>query len=99
MPLTIHSEKTELTEEAHRTIKMIKQMEASLEDQSPNDAYKLGSEELKVTVPLTRCLEGLKEKQNNIAKIHRERFEQVKSKTNNKSGELALRYGRTRTSA
>ena len=80
MPLTIHSEKSELTEEAHRTIKIIKEMEASLEDQVPNDAYKLQEEELKVTIPLTGCLQGLKEKHNTIAKIRRERFEQVKSK-------------------
>ena len=75
----IHSEKIELTEEAHRTIETIKQMEASLEDHKHNDTYKL-EEELKVTVPLTRCLQGLKEKHHTIAKIHRERFEQVKSK-------------------
>lgn len=80
IPLTVHSEKSELTEEAHRTIKIIKEMEASLEDQVPNDAYKLQEEELKVTIPLTECLQGLKEKHNTIAKIHRERFEQVKSK-------------------
>lgn len=61
-------------------IKTIKQMEASLEDPAPNDAYLLEDTELKVTVPLTRCLQGLKEKRNTIAKIHRERFEQVKSK-------------------
>lgn len=61
-------------------IKTIKQMEASLEDRSPHDAYELEDKELKVTVPLTRCLQSLKEKHNTIARIHRERFEQVKSK-------------------
>ena len=61
-------------------IKTIKQMEASLEDRAPNEAYQLDEKELKVTLPLTRCLKGLKEKHNTIAKIHRERFEQVKSK-------------------
>lgn len=61
-------------------IKTIKQMEASLEDRAPNDAYHLEDKELEVTVPLTRCLQSLKEKHNTIAKIHRERFEQVKSK-------------------
>ncbi len=55
-------------------------MEASLEDQATNDAYRLDDKELKITVPLTRCLQGLKEKHNAVAKIHRERFEQVKSK-------------------
>ena len=55
-------------------------MEASLEDDKHNNSYELGDKELKVTVPLTRCLQGLKEKHNVIAKLHRERFEQVKSK-------------------
>ena len=68
-----------MTEEAHRIIKTIKQMEASLEDHKPNDDYQLNNEELKVTIPLATCLQTLKEKHNNIAKIHRERFEQVKS--------------------
>lgn len=98
-PLNICREKSDLTEEAHRTIKIIKQMEASLEDRAPNDVYKIEDEELKVTVPLTRCLQGLKEKHNTIAKIHHERFEQVKSKMHNKLGVLALRLCRTRTSA
>ncbi len=80
-------------------IKTIKQMEASLEDRAPNDAYQLDDEELKVTVPLTRCLQVLKEKHNTIAKIHRERFEQVKSKKCIRSGEQALRNCRTRSSA
>ena len=61
-------------------IKTIKQMEASLEDRASNDAYQLEDKELKVTVPLTRCLQGLKEKHSTIVKIHRERLEQVKSK-------------------
>ena len=70
-----------MTEEAYRIIKTIKQMEASLEDQKPNDDYQLHDEELKVTIPLAGCLQTLKEKHNAIAKIHRERFEQVKSET------------------
>lgn len=74
----VTAEKSELTEEAHRMITTIQQMEASLEDRTPNDAYKLEDKELKVTAPLTRCLQSLKEKHNTIAKIHRERFEQVK---------------------
>lgn len=80
-------------------ITTIQQMEASLEDRTPNDAYKLEDKELKVTAPLTRCLQSLKEKHNTIAKIHRERFEQVKSKIYNKLRELALRYRRTRPGA
>ena len=99
MSLTIRSERSELTEEAHQTIKTIKQMESSLEDQAPNDAYKLVDEDLKVTIPLTKCLQGLKEKHNTIAKIHRERFEQVTSEIYNNLGESALRCYRTRTGA
>lgn len=72
-------EKSELTEEANRIIKTIRQMEASLEDPSHNEAYQLEDKELRVTIPLKHCLQNLKEKHNTIAKIHRERFEQVKS--------------------
>lgn len=77
--LTNPSEKSELTEEANRIIKTIKQMEASLEDSSSDNDFQLDERDLKVTAPLTRCLQSLKEKHNAIAKIHRERFEQVKS--------------------
>ena len=73
-------EKNELTEEAHGIIKTIKQMEASLEDQKPNGTYELEDQKLKVTVPLARCVASLKEKYNTIARLHAERFEQVKSK-------------------
>ena len=73
------SEKAGLTEEAHRIIKTIKQMEASLEDKKLNQTYQLEDQELKVTIPLTHCLSELKEKYNTVAKIHSERFEQVKS--------------------
>lgn len=79
--LTFRSEKSELTEEANRIIKTIKQMESSLEDRSSDNDYQLDETDLKVTAPLTRCLQSLKEKHNAIARIHRERFEQVKSKT------------------
>ncbi len=56
-------------------------MEGSLEDPSADTDYQLDQTELKVAAPLTRCLQSLKEKHNAIARIHRERFEQVKSKT------------------
>lgn len=61
-------------------IKTIRQMEASLEDDKTANPYQLEDDDLKVTLPLMRCLQGLKEKQNHIAKIHQERFEQVKSR-------------------
>lgn len=68
-----------MTQEANRIIKTIRLMEASLEDEKLTDSYQLEDKELKVTVPLTRCLQDLKEKHNTFAKLHRERFEQVKS--------------------
>lgn len=80
-------------------IKTIKQMEASLEDRAPNDAYLMENSELKVTLPLSRCLQGLKEKHTIIAKIHCERFEHVKSKIYNDSWEPALMRCRTRSGA
>ena len=68
-----------MTEEANRVIKTIRLMEASLEDDKLTNSYQLEDKELKVTTPLMRCLQGLKEKHNIVAKLHRERFEQVKS--------------------
>lgn len=74
-----YSEKNEMVEEAHRIIKNIKQMEASLDDTKARHELDFEDQALKVTYPLSRCLQVLKEKHNSIAKIHRERFEQVKS--------------------
>jgi len=68
-----------MTEEARRLIKTIKQMEASLDDTKSNSAYDLDDADAKITYPLTRCLQSLKEKYNVVSKLHRERFEQVKS--------------------
>ncbi len=74
----LRSEKTGLTEEAHKIIKLIKQMEVSLDDDK--SGYELDDRDLKVSYPLNRCLQGLKEKYNTVSKLHRERYEQVKSK-------------------
>lgn len=68
-----------MVEEAQRLIKTIKQMEASLDDEKANGQYELDDEDLQVTYPLNRCLSFLKEKHAAISKLHRERFEQVKS--------------------
>jgi protein regulator of cytokinesis 1 len=69
-----------MTEEAHRLIKTVRDMEASLEDDKRNHSYGSDNDgDFKVTYPLTRCLQGLKEKYSMVAKIHRERFEQVRS--------------------
>lgn len=67
-----------MTEEGHRIITTIKQMEASLDDVKDRPQYQAEDEALKITYPLTRCLQVLKEKHLTISKLHRERFEQVK---------------------
>jgi Ase1/PRC1/MAP65 family protein len=67
-----------MTEEATNIIKTIKQMEASLDDQHERNSYDLGTSGLRVTFPLNDCLRELKEKYNTVARLHRERFEQVK---------------------
>jgi Ase1/PRC1/MAP65 family protein len=76
----VSAEKNEMTEEAHRIITTIKQMEVSLDDTKGRHDYAAEDEDLKVYYPLTRCLQGLKEKHLQVSKIHKERFEQVKSK-------------------
>ena len=68
-----------MTEEAHRLTNAIKQMEASLDDNKPNPNYEMDDNGIKVTYPLTRCLQALKEKYNAVSKLHHERFEQVRS--------------------
>ncbi|KAF2825676.1 hypothetical protein CC86DRAFT_293456 [Ophiobolus disseminans] len=73
----VTNEKHEMTEEAQRLMKTIKQMEASLEDNKPNPNYD-DHNHASITYPLTRCLQGLKEKYNAVSKLHRERFEQVR---------------------
>jgi Ase1/PRC1/MAP65 family protein len=67
-----------MTEEATNIIKTIKQMEASLDDEKERGGYDLGTTGLRVKFPLNECLRDLKEKYNTVARLHRERFEQVK---------------------
>lgn len=68
-----------MSEEARRLAKTIKQMEISLDDAKHHEAYDVDDSDMKITYPLTRCIQTLKEKYNAISKLHRERFEQVKS--------------------
>jgi protein regulator of cytokinesis 1 len=75
----VAAEKNEMTEEAQRIITTIKQMEASLDDTKSRHEYEVEDGDLKISYPLTRCLQTLKEKHLQISKIHKERFEQVKS--------------------
>lgn len=68
-----------MLDEAQQTIQLIKQMEASLDD-STKHTHKIDDGDLRITFPLSRCLQVLKEKYSIISKLHRERFEQIKSK-------------------
>lgn len=66
-----------MVDEAKKIITIIHQMEASLDDQNRRRSNE--DDELTITYPLTRCLQKLKEKHTIISRIHKERFEQVKS--------------------
>jgi protein regulator of cytokinesis 1 len=74
----VTAEKRDMIDEAKKIITTIRQMETSLDDskhrRSNDDA------DIHITYPLNRCLQTLKEKKAQIARLHRERFEQVKSK-------------------
>ncbi|SPO02939.1 related to microtubule-associated protein [Cephalotrichum gorgonifer] len=72
----VTAEKNDLIDEAQTIITTIRQMEASLDDARPRrDQH---DEDLQITLPLNKCLQGLKEKHLHISRLHRERFEQVK---------------------
>ncbi|KAK1467193.1 microtubule associated protein [Colletotrichum melonis] len=71
----VTNEKEEMIDEAERIITTIQQMEASLDD---NRARRDRSDDIQITYPLTRCLQGLKEKHKQVSRLHKERFEQVK---------------------
>lgn len=73
------SEKSHMMEEAQQLITTIRQLETSLVDEKASGQYHLNDDELQVTYPLNRCLAFLKEKHNAMGKLHRERYEQVKS--------------------
>lgn len=66
-------------DEVQKMITTIRQMEASLDDNKPRRERQSDEDQLKVTYPLTRCLQVLKEKHIQISRLHRERYEQVKS--------------------
>ncbi|KAH9844592.1 cullin-associated NEDD8-dissociated protein 1, C-terminal part-like, partial [Teratosphaeria destructans] len=76
----VAKEKHELTEEAQKLIKTIRQMERSLDDSRPSMSsdYESELDGLKVTFPLTDCIQALKEKHHTVSRLHRERYEQVK---------------------
>lgn len=68
-----------MTEEAQRLITATQQMEESLGDEKANGQYHLDHNDLQISYPLNRCLMSLREKHGAVSKLHRERFEQVKS--------------------
>ena len=70
------NEKHTLTEEATRLITQIQQMQQSL-DGTPQDVY--DREDLRVAYPLKPCLQALQEKHKAVYKVHKERYEEVKS--------------------
>lgn len=70
-----------MTDEAQRIITSIKQMEMSLDDTKGRHKYEADDEDLKITFPLSHCLKKLKEKHSHINKVHRERLDQIKSKS------------------
>ncbi|KAK0711390.1 microtubule associated protein-domain-containing protein [Lasiosphaeris hirsuta] len=74
----VTAEKKEMIEEAQKIVTTIRQMEASLDDSKPRRDYKSEDDDLKITYPLTRCLQILKEKHSQISRLHKERFEQIK---------------------
>ncbi|CAG8973462.1 hypothetical protein HYALB_00006488 [Hymenoscyphus albidus] len=74
----VSSEKEDMVEECQRIITTIKQMESSLDDVKEYQDQDTEECDLKITYPLARCLQILKEKHQHISRIHKERFEQVR---------------------
>lgn len=69
-----------MTEEAQKLITAIRQLEASLIDEKANGQYNLNDADLRIKYPLNQCLNFLREKYGALSKLHKERFEQVRSK-------------------
>lgn len=75
----VTAEKKELVVEAQKMITTVRQMEASLDDPRLRRSHQSDDDGLQISYPLTRCIQALKEKHSQVARVHRERFEQVKS--------------------
>jgi hypothetical protein len=69
-----------MAEEAQELIATIKQIEISLDDTKTRREYEV-EDDLKITYPLTRCVQILKEKHLHISRVHKERCGQVKSES------------------
>ncbi|CAN8096540.1 unnamed protein product [Discula destructiva] len=74
----VSAEKKDLIAEAQKMITVIRQMEASLEEPRSRRNVSNDNDGLEISYPLTRCLQGLKEKHSQVRRMHQERFEQVK---------------------
>lgn len=75
----VTQEKKDMVEEANRIIVAIRQMEKSLDSSRSPRGSRLNDSDLKITYPLTRCLTVLKDKHGQVARLYRERFEQIRS--------------------
>ncbi|KAH0274235.1 hypothetical protein KCU91_g5401, partial [Aureobasidium melanogenum] len=74
----VAKEKHDLTDEARRLIKTIRQIEAALVDDKSHRESDYQDEHLTITLPLRDCITSLKDKHNTVSTIHRERYEQIK---------------------
>ncbi|KAJ5943419.1 Microtubule-associated protein MAP65/Ase1/PRC1 [Penicillium verrucosum] len=74
----VDEEREDMTQEAEHLITAIQQMESSLSDERANGQYELNRDDLRVTYPLNKCIAFLREKNDSMSKLHRERYEQVK---------------------
>lgn len=66
-----------MVDEAKKIITTIHQMEMSLDDSKHSRGR--DDDDLQITYPLNRCLQYLREKHSQIHRLHRERYEQVRS--------------------
>lgn len=73
----VTTEKKEMMDEAKEIITTIRQMESSLDDSKQRSNFS-DDGEFKITYPLNKCLQNLKEQHTQISRLHKERFEQVK---------------------
>ncbi|KAG9778238.1 hypothetical protein KCU95_g12476, partial [Aureobasidium melanogenum] len=74
----VAKEKHDLTDEARRLIKSIRQIEAALVDDKSHRESDYQDEHLSITLPLRDCITSLKDKHNTVSMIHRERYDQIK---------------------
>lgn len=83
----VTQEKKEMVDEAKKIITVIRQMETSLDDPKPRRNQ--DEDQLVITYPLARCLQSLKEKHAQVSRLHKERFEQVRSTLSPQTWDIA----------